>query len=187
MIQFCEGRNGNSTAMSCIALIGVGANLPGPGGRPALDTCQRAVAMMDLFPGMRLGRVSRWFRSAPVPPSGQPPYVNAVASLIADLGVTLDPATLLERLMALETACGRERSVPNAARTLDLDIIAIGDLVRAGPDPILPHPRAHLRAFVLAPLADVAPTWVHPVLGRTATSLLAALPPHDIQAFITDP
>jgi 2-amino-4-hydroxy-6-hydroxymethyldihydropteridine diphosphokinase len=83
--------------------------------------------------------------------------------------------------MAVETACGRERSVPNAARTLDLDIIAIGDLVRTEPDPILPHPRAHLRAFVLAPLADVASDWVHPVLGRTVAALLADLPPEDIQ------
>jgi 2-amino-4-hydroxy-6-hydroxymethyldihydropteridine diphosphokinase len=92
-----------------------------------------------------------------------------------------DPAALLARLMAVETACGRQRSVPNAARTLDLDLIAIDDLVRAAPDPILPHPRAHLRAFVLAPLADVAPAWVHPVLGRTATELLAELPPQEIR------
>jgi 2-amino-4-hydroxy-6-hydroxymethyldihydropteridine diphosphokinase len=83
--------------------------------------------------------------------------------------------------MAVEEACGRQRTVPNAARTLDLDIIAIGNLVRAEPDPVLPHPRAHLRAFVLAPLADVAPDWVHPILGRTALELLAALPPQDIR------
>ncbi len=83
--------------------------------------------------------------------------------------------------MAVETACGRQRSVANAARTLDLDIIAIGNLVRDEPDPILPHPRAHLRAFVLAPLADVAPGWVHPVLGRTAIDLLANLPRQDIK------
>ena len=87
---------------------------------------------------------------------------------------------LLARLMAVESACGRQRSVPNAARTLDLDLIAIDGLVRDAPDPILPHPRAHLRAFVLAPLVDVAPSWVHPVLGQTAAELLAALPPQDI-------
>ena len=93
----------------------------------------------------------------------------------------LDPVRLLESLVAVETTCGRMRTVPNAARTLDLDIIAIGDLVRSEPDPILPHPRAHLRAFVLAPLVDVAPDWLHPVLGRTAAALLADLPPQDIQ------
>jgi len=137
--------------------------------------------MLDLLPGMRLRGLSRWFHSAPIPPSGQPPYVNAVAALRADPNVAIDPALLLARLMAVEAACGRERSVPNAARTLDLDLIAIGNLVRDAPDPILPHPRAHLRAFVLAPLADVAPDWVHPMLGRSAAALMAALPPQDIR------
>ena len=137
--------------------------------------------MLDLLPSMRLVGLSRWFQSAPVPPSGQPPYVNAVASLLVDPGQTVDPAVLLMHLMAVEAACGRERSVPNAARTLDLDIIAIGDLVRREPDPILPHPRMHLRAFVLAPLADVAPGWVHPTLGRNAMQLLADLPTQEIQ------
>lgn len=137
--------------------------------------------MLDRLPGVRLAGLSRWFESAPVPPSGQPPYVNAVASLRIDADKMLDPAVLLARLMDIETSCGRQRSTPNAARTLDLDIIAIGDLIRDSPDPIVPHPRAHLRAFVLAPLLDVAPDWVHPVLGRSAMALLAALPPQQIR------
>jgi 2-amino-4-hydroxy-6-hydroxymethyldihydropteridine diphosphokinase len=131
---------------------------------------------------MRVVGQSRWYLSAPVPPSGQPPYVNAVVALAADPGVTWDPAALLARLMEVETACGRQRSTPNAARTLDLDIVAIGDLVRDAADPIVPHPRAHLRAFVLAPLGDVAPDWVHPVLHKTAAELLADLPPQEIKA-----
>jgi 2-amino-4-hydroxy-6-hydroxymethyldihydropteridine diphosphokinase len=181
MSEICEHRNGNRTALRCIGLIGVGANLPGPDGRAALETCRRAVAMLDAFPGARLCGLSRWYLTAPMPPSGQPPYVNAVASLLME---PVDPAALLARLMAVETACGRQRSVPNAARTLDLDLIAIDGLVRSAPDPILPHPRAHMRAFVLAPLVDVAPGWVHPVLGRTAAELLTALPQQEIRPLL---
>ncbi len=107
--------------------------------------------------------------------------MNAVALLLVHPSQANDPAVLLARLMALETAFGRQRGAANAARTLDLDIIGIGGLVRAAPDPILPHPRAHLRAFVLAPLADVAPDWRHPIFRRTAAELLADLPPQDIR------
>ena len=137
--------------------------------------------MLDLVPGARLLDLSRWFESAPVPPSGQPAYVNAVVSLQVDRAEIDGAAALLERLMEIETCCGRQRSAPNAARTLDLDIIGIDGLVRHAPDPILPHPRAHLRGFVLAPLLDVAPDWVHPVLGRSAAALLAGLPPQQIR------
>ncbi len=137
--------------------------------------------MMDALPNLSVCGLSRWYCSAPVPPSGQPSYVNAVAALRFNPGVIPDPADLLARLMEIETACGRQRGLPNAARTLDLDIIAINKQSREKPDPVLPHPRAHLRAFVLAPLADVAPDWVHPVLGQTARALLAALPPQQIQ------
>jgi 2-amino-4-hydroxy-6-hydroxymethyldihydropteridine diphosphokinase len=137
--------------------------------------------MLDALPGIRLMGLSRWFESAPVPPSGQPPYVNAVAALRVHPDEAKDPAVLLARLMAIETACGRERSTPNAARTLDLDMIAMDDLIRDVPDPVLPHPRAHLRAFVLAPLTDVAPDWVHPVMKKTAAALLAELPKQDIR------
>ncbi|MGD0105919.1 MAG: 2-amino-4-hydroxy-6-hydroxymethyldihydropteridine diphosphokinase [Rhodopila sp.] len=181
MSQFCAHRNGDVIAQSCIALIGLGANLPSREGRPPLETCKRAVAMLESSTGLRIVGLSRWFESAPVPPSGQPPYVNAVVSLSVEPGATIDPAVLLSRLMEIEAACGRQRSTPNAARTLDLDIIGIGDLVRDAPDPILPHPRAHLRAFVLAPLADIVPDWVHPVLGQTAVELLALLPPQEIR------
>ena len=165
----------------CIVLIAVGANLPAPDGTPALETCRRAVAMLGGLPGLRLNGVSRWYATAPVPASDQPDYVNGVAALLTDPGQTVDPAVLLARLMDIEARCGRQRGVPNAARTLDLDIIAIGSMVRSEPDPVLPHPRAHLRAFVLAPLADVAPDWVHPVSGRTAGQMLVDLPEQAIR------
>ena len=159
-------------------LVGIGANLPGPDGAPALVTCRRAARELDGLAGLRLKGLSRWYETDPVPPSGQPPYCNGVALLV---GEAVDPAAVLAALQGIETAFGRVRSVPNAARTLDLDIVAMGDLVRLGPDPIVPHPRAHLRGCVLAPRVDVAPDWVHPVLHRTARDLLAALPPDGVR------
>ena len=163
-------------------LIAIGANLPGPDGASALENCRRAVAALDRMPGLMLKGLSRWYETEPVPPSGQPPYINGVALLVPRFGAVTDPAKLLVWLQAIEAAFGRVRAEANAARTLDLDIVAIGGLVRRAPDPILPHPRAHLRGFVLAPLADVAPGWVHPVLGQTAAALLAGLPPQGVRA-----
>ncbi len=167
-------------------LIGIGANLPGADGAAPIETCRRAAAELDALPGLRLRGLSRWYLTAPVPPSGQPPYVNAVALLWAQPGVVQpDPGTLLATLQGMEVRAGRIRGRANAARTLDLDIVAMGEggqLVRSVPDPVLPHPRAHERAFVLVPLRDVAPCWVHPRLRRGVAELIAALPPQRIQA-----
>jgi 2-amino-4-hydroxy-6-hydroxymethyldihydropteridine diphosphokinase len=158
-------------------LVAIGANLPALDGGSPLSTCRAAAAALDALVGLRLVGLSRWFRTAPMPPSGQPDYINGVARLRG----TADSAALLAALQAIETRAGRHRSTPDAARTLDLDIVAIGDLCRAASDPVLPHPRAHLRGFVLVPLLDVAPDWVHPVLRQPAAALLAALPPQAVR------
>jgi 2-amino-4-hydroxy-6-hydroxymethyldihydropteridine diphosphokinase len=165
-------------------LIGIGANLPGPDGAPPLETARWAAAALDALPGLRLRALSRWLLTDPVPRSDQPRYVNGIALLgTRDSPREPDPAELLARLQAMEARAGRARGEPNAARTLDLDIIAMGEAgetVRAAPDPVLPHPRAHLRAFVLLPLLDVAPEWVHPVLRRTVHDLVRDLPPQGV-------
>ncbi|HJS86943.1 MAG TPA: 2-amino-4-hydroxy-6-hydroxymethyldihydropteridine diphosphokinase [Acetobacteraceae bacterium] len=153
-------------------LVALGANLPSPDGAPPLVSCQRAAALLDALPGLRLRGLSRWWRTAPVPASDQPDYVNGIALLAGEA----DPAALLRALHGIEARFGRRRATVNAARSLDLDLIDVAGLVRNTPDPVLPHPRAHLRAFVLAPLAEVVPGWVHPRLGRTAEALLADLP-----------
>lgn len=156
-------------------LVAIGANLPGPDGRSALETCRSAAARLDALPGLRLRALSRWYATAPVPPvRGVPDYVNGAALLLPRAGTTPpDPALLLRGLQAIEDAFGRVRPFRDAPRSLDLDLLAIGDLVRAAPDPVLPHPRLHLRGFVLAPLRDIAPGWRHPALGATAAELLA--------------
>jgi len=158
-------------------LVAIGANLRAPDGASALESCERAAASLADMPGLRLVAVSPWYETAPIPPSGQPPYVNGVARLEG----TIAPESLLAQLQAIEAGAGRVRSVANAARTLDLDIIDLNGQVRDGPDPILPHPRAHERAFVLAPLADLAPDWVEPRLGETVHALLRRLPPQQIR------
>jgi 2-amino-4-hydroxy-6-hydroxymethyldihydropteridine diphosphokinase len=151
-----------------VALVAIGANLPRPDGTCARETCAWAVGKLGAIPGMHLVAVSSWWESAPIPPDpASPPFVNGVALLEGEA----TPAALLAALHAIEDAAGRARPYPNAPRVLDLDLIDLGGRVQAGP-PILPHPRAHERAFVLRPLAEVAPGWVHPVLGQGVAALL---------------
>ena len=108
-----------------------------------------------------------------MPDLDQPWYVNGIARL----DTALSPEALLARLHALEEAFGRVRRQRWEARAIDLDLIDHCGLVRLEGAPLLPHPRMDQRAFVLMPLADVAPDWRHPVDGRPIAELLAALPP----------
>jgi 2-amino-4-hydroxy-6-hydroxymethyldihydropteridine diphosphokinase len=156
-------------------LVAIGGNLPGPGGTTPLDTCRAAARALAEVAGARLEALSRWYETAPVPASDQPNYSNGVARLARAPGAELSPESLLATLQTIEARFGRRRGEANAARTLDLDLIDMDGLVRARPDPILPHPRAHLRAFVLLPLLDVAPDWVHPAIGETGRALLRAI------------
>lgn len=115
--------------------------------------------------------VSRFFASAAWPDPSDPLFVNAVARVRTDLG----PGELMAALHSIEAQFGRERRARNAPRTIDIDIVDYEGRVESGAEgPSLPHPRAHERAFVLAPLLDVAPDWRHPVSGTPARDLLAA-------------
>lgn len=155
-----------------VILIGIGSNLPHPEAGTPLELCEAALAELGRR-GVAVVRRSRWYASAPVPASGQPDFVNGVAAV----ATSLDPPDLLAALHDVEAAFGRTRTVVNAARTLDLDLLAYRDFVRAGGSPpLVPHPRMTERAFVLLPLREVAPLWRHPADGRGIDDLVRRLP-----------
>ena len=134
-------------AEPALAYVGLGANL---GEREA--ALRQALAAFGQCPGTRVLRVSPLYGSAPVDASG-PDYLNAVA----EVATTLAPEALLQALQAIEQSAGRERPYRNAPRTLDLDILWFGGQAIDTPELTVPHPRMAERAFVLRPLADLAP------------------------------
>ena len=162
-------------------LVALGANLPtSRHGAPkqGLDAAVRAL----IDAGLEVPARSRWYRSAPVPPATFPWFVNGAIAVETEL----EPAPLLALLLDMEKRFGRRERSPGAGRPLDLDLLDYrGRVLRQArgsgePALTLPHPRLHLRAFVLLPLRDIAPGWRHPVSGTTIDSLIAALPPDQI-------
>jgi 2-amino-4-hydroxy-6-hydroxymethyldihydropteridine diphosphokinase len=138
-----------------LAYVGIGANLG-----DAAATVQEALRQLAQLPGSRLTARSSLYRSAPVDAHGAD-FVNAVA----ELQTHLPALEMLHHLQAIEHAHGRERPYRNAPRTLDLDLLLLGDLVMHTAELELPHPRGHLRAFVLVPLAELHPDLQWPGRG----------------------
>ena len=143
------------------AYVGLGANLG-----DARSVLAAAYADLQQLPQTRGHRCSPWFRTAPIDSSG-PDYLNAVACF----DTTLSPQALLDALQRIESAHGRERPYRNAPRTLDLDVLLYGEQSIATPTLSVPHPRMHERAFVLQPLAALAPEAVIPGRGPVSTLL----------------
>lgn len=174
-------------------IIALGANLPSAAGNPS-HALHHAAAILHAEPNISIASISRLWRTPAFPPGSGPDYANAAATISTGLPA---PA-LLERLHAIEALFGRDRSGGRwSARVLDLDLIALDDLIlpdrdtlrawialppdrqrNQAPDRlILPHPRLQDRGFVLAPLAEIVPGWRHPLTGRSVSQMLAELGP----------
>ncbi|MHA6324736.1 2-amino-4-hydroxy-6-hydroxymethyldihydropteridine diphosphokinase [Roseivivax sp. CAU 1753] len=175
------------------ALVALGANLPFEGAAPSV-TLSHAIASLAAGP-LELRAVSRFFLTPCFPAGAGPDYVNAAA--VFRVPDTMNAAEVLGHLHRIEARFGRRRETRWGMRTLDLDLIAVGRTVapndvtqtawrdlppdtqmQSAPETlVLPHPRLQDRAFVLVPLCDIAPGWVHPLLGRSLRELAADLPP----------
>ena len=181
-------------------IVALGANLPLPGQDPA-ETLRGALGRLQDVPQIRVSAVSRIWRTPAVPAGAGPDYANSVALIRTEM-----PAPdLLAVLHGIETDHGRDRSGGRwSARVLDLDLIALDDLILPDADHlrawmdlppdrqrvltpdrlILPHPRLQDRAFVLAPLAEIAPDWRHPLTGRSVVQMRDDLGPQALAGLV---
>ncbi|MBS0171831.1 MAG: 2-amino-4-hydroxy-6-hydroxymethyldihydropteridine diphosphokinase [Nitrospira sp.] len=151
------------------AFIGFGSNL---GNR--LDFCDRAITLLGLLPHSRLDAVSSLYETEPIDDGASPGpewFLNGVAQIETDI----TPKSLLEVCREIERALGRDQDHRSGPRTLDLDLLLYDDLILTDPHVTIPHPRLHLRRFVLAPLVELAPEKRHPLLGQSLRQLLSQL------------
>jgi len=171
-----DDTNHDDTMMG-LSYLGLGANLPHPVHGSPRETLEAVVAALRQQ-GLDVVARSSWYESAPVPMADQPWYVNGVVAIRN----ALPAVDLLQKLHQMEAQFGRVRSVVNAPRVVDIDLLDHRGECRSGQadGPVLPHPRMAERSFVLLPLQEIAPDWRHPVSGLAVTQLIKTLPPDQI-------
>jgi 2-amino-4-hydroxy-6-hydroxymethyldihydropteridine diphosphokinase len=152
-------------------IIGIGANLPSESGTP-YQTCVEAIKCISEGP-FEIVETANWYKASPVPVTTMPWYINTAISV----ETKLSPDEVMEFLHKTETKLGRIRNRINDPRNIDLDLIDYNGQIRSG-KVLLPHPRMHLRGFVLFPLRDLVRNWRHPITSKNINTLISELP-HD--------
>ena len=151
-------------------IISIGANINNPSGYHPIETCEKAIKEIIVYP-IKVIKKSSWYISDPIPKSNQPKYYNCLIHVITPL----NDISLLSILDKIETKFGRVRIKKNMSRCIDLDIIDFSNRVKKSLKLTLPHPRAHLRKFVLIPMMEINPSWTHPLRKKKLKGLLSKI------------
>ncbi|MCW9035330.1 MAG: 2-amino-4-hydroxy-6-hydroxymethyldihydropteridine diphosphokinase [Alphaproteobacteria bacterium] len=150
-----------------MVFVGIGANLTNSEFKTPVEACIAAVETLRNIEGITVVQCSQWYQSEPIPKSDQPWYVNGVLHLETNLSAD----DLLQKFHEVEEQFGRVRTVRNAPRIIDIDLLDYKGIVKIEGLAQLPHPRMHERAFVLKPLLELSPNWKHPLHRKTAKNL----------------
>ena len=156
--------------MSNKIIIGVGGNINSDDGSHPIETCNKAISLFQNY-SIKVQKQSKWYNSEPIPKSDQPIFFNCV--VIAT--TKLNEYYVLKFLHKIESEFGRRRNEINEPRSIDLDLIDYSNTVLSNKNLTLPHPRAHLRKFVMGPLAEIKPDWIHPILKVNVLDILKKL------------
>ena len=157
-------------------IVGIGGNLFSKEGLHPVQICQEAIKLLKPM-SIIVEKQSSWYRSDPIPKSDQPKFFNSV--LVAS--TTLNQLDVLNSLHVIEKKFGRIRKNINEARIIDLDLIDYSSKIHKSNDIILPHPRAHLRRFVMQPLYEIEKNWIHPILKTSVAEILEQLDQQELE------
>jgi 2-amino-4-hydroxy-6-hydroxymethyldihydropteridine diphosphokinase len=159
-------------------IVGIGGNLFSKEGLHPVQICQEAIKLLNPM-SIIVEKQSSWYRSDPIPKSDQPKFFNSV--LVAS--TTLNELDVLNSLHDIEKKFGRIRNNINEARIIDLDLIDYSSKIYKSKDIIIPHPRAHLRRFVMEPLYEIEKKWIHPILKISVAEILKQLDQQELDLF----
>ncbi len=159
-------------------IIGVGGNINSEDGSHPVKTCNKAIQTFKDY-SIKVKKQSKWYNSEAIPKSDQPNFFNCI--VIAK--TKLNENDVLETLHKIEEKFGRIRNKINDPRSIDLDLIDYSGKIRCNKNIIIPHPRAHLRRFVMGPLAEINPDWIHPILKISVLEILNKLKKQKLHEF----